>query len=120
MKSITDLRSPSRLSVSLVVSSAIFAGVLILSFSPGDVGSAVMAGLGGTVAVYAARAYPARGVVFGTFIALLYAGFRDFAYLAINVGHARGFIAELVLTAMWASLVPQLIRHSPLPRTPLT
>src|SRR5256885_533897 len=119
MKYPTAVQWPSRSLSFLPVSSAILASVLILTSSPSDVSIAIICGLGVAIVVYAARVHSARVVIFGTFLALLYAGSRDFAYLAIDVGPARVFVAELVLIAMWGSLVPQLIRRSPWPRTPL-
>src|SRR5436309_1322530 len=87
----------ARFSVALVTSMAALAGIMIASSTPGVValiiGTVVIASAG----VYGARQLSARVMIFGAFLALLYAGSRDFAYVSIDIGHARLFVAELVL-----------------------
>src|SRR2546428_11569034 len=107
MKSTPALHSLPALSSLLVVSTAAIAGVGIVSSEPITVAMAVLASLITIFVAYLAQKYSTSLTVFGAFLILLYAGSRDFAYLAIEVGRVRVFVAEIVLVVMWVSLVPQ-------------
>src|SRR5207245_6976446 len=119
MNNATPLFLSSGLAAALVLSAAVLTGLIVASLTPGVVALTILAGIGGVALAYVGRVYSPRVAVLGVFLALLYAGSRDFAYLAIDLGGTRVFIAEIVLVVMWASLIPQLVRQRPWPRKPL-
>ncbi len=93
----------------VVLGISLAAGMAVSASSPLAVVLCLIVCVAGTAFGWLAQAYSVRVVIFGTFIALLYAWSRDFAYLSVHVGHQEVFITEIVLIALGFSFVSTVV-----------